>query len=546
MTNKDLAELLYPDVIEDIEFLEKKYPERDLPEGAEVCRFAPSPTGRMHMGNLFASFIPEVIANQSNGVFILRIEDTDDKRAIDNGVELILEDLEHYNYNIHEHPIKGGEYGPYIQTERKNIYHIVAKYLVSIGRAYPCFCSEEELTEMRNIQESKKDRIGYYGKYAKCRDLTYEEVKTKIDNGEKWVLRLKSMGDFNKKIVFKDLVKGTIELPENDIDQVLIKSDGIPPYAFAHVCDDHFMRVTTVTRDDSYISSVPYHLEIWNACGFKAPKFAHLLPLNKKEGETIRKISKRKDPEAAVSFYHERGIPVEAIKLYFATIMNSNFEGWFLQNQDKSFREFTFNFNKMSTSGSLFDLEKLINISKNYLSKLKASEVFEGLDAWSKEFDLEFNELINKYKEYTISILNIEREQKKPRKDYDCYSTIKEHIWYMYDELFDNVDKEYDFQNITDKNEITNILKLYMENYFNINDKETWFNSMKDLCDELGYASDMKAYKENPDAFKGSVADISMVLRVALTTKSMTPDLYEIMKNLGKERILKRYQQFYN
>ena len=546
MTNKDLAELLYPDVIEDIEFLEKKYPERDLPEGAEVCRFAPSPTGRMHMGNLFASFIPEVIANQSNGVFILRIEDTDDKRAIDNGVELILEDLEHYNYNIHEHPIKGGEYGPYIQTERKNIYHIVAKYLVSIGRAYPCFCSEEELTEMRNIQESKKDRIGYYGKYSKCRDLTYEEVKTKIDNGEKWVLRLKSMGDFNKKIVFKDLVKGTIELPENDIDQVLIKSDGIPPYAFAHVCDDHFMRVTTVTRDDSYISSVPYHLEIWNACGFKAPKFAHLLPLNKKEGETIRKISKRKDPEAAVSFYHERGIPVEAIKLYFATIMNSNFEGWFLQNQDKSFREFTFNFNKMSTSGSLFDLEKLINISKNYLSKLKASEVFEGLDAWSKEFDLEFNELINKYKEYTISILNIEREQKKPRKDYDCYSTIKEHIWYMYDELFDNVDKEYDFQNITDKNEITNILKLYMENYFNINDKETWFNSMKDLCDELGYASDMKAYKENPDAFKGSVADISMVLRVALTTKSMTPDLYEIMKNLGKERILKRYQQFYN
>lgn len=546
MTNKDLAELLYPDVTKDIDFLEKKYPERDLPEGAEVCRFAPSPTGRMHMGNLFASFIPEVIANQSNGVFILRIEDTDDKRAIDNGVELILEDLEHYNYNIQEHPLKGGEYGPYIQTERKDIYHIVAKYLVSIGRAYPCFCSEEELSEMRNVQESKKDRIGYYGKYAKCRNLTYEQIKEKINNGEKWVLRLKSIGDFNKKIVFKDLVKGTIELPENDIDQVLIKSDGIPPYAFAHVCDDHFMRVTTVTRDDSYISSVPYHLEVWAACGFKAPKFAHLLPLNKKEGETIRKISKRKDPEAAVSFYHERGIPVEAIKLYFATIMNSNFEGWFLQNQDKSFREFTFNFNKMSTSGSLFDLEKLINISKNYLSKLKASEVFDGLDAWSKEFDLEFNELINKYKEYTISILNIEREQKKPRKDYDCYSTIKEHIWYMYDELFENKALEYEFQNITNKDEIANILKLYMEKYFNVDDKEQWFNSMKDLCDELGYASDMKAYKENPDAFKGSVADISMVLRVALTTKSMTPDLYEIMKNLGKERILKRYQQFYN
>lgn len=543
MTNKDLAELLYPDVKEDIEFLEKKYPERNLPDGAEVCRFAPSPTGRMHMGNLFASFIPEVIANQSNGVFILRIEDTDDKRAIENGVELILEDLEHYNYNVHEHPIKGGEYGPYVQTQRKNIYHIVAKYLVSIGRAYPCFCSEEDLTEMRSIQESKKDRIGYYGKYAKCRNLTYDEIKEKLDAGKSWVLRLKSMGDFNKKFTFKDLVKGTIELPENDIDQVLIKSDGIPPYAFAHVCDDHFMRVTTVTRDDSYISSVPYHLEIWNACGFKAPKFAHLLPLNKKEGETIRKISKRKDPEAAVSFYHERGIPVEAIKLYFATIMNSNFEGWFLQNQDKSFRDFTFSFNKMSTSGSLFDLEKLINISKNYLSKLKASEVFDGLDAWSKEFDLEFNKLINKYKEYTISVLNIEREQKKPRKDYDCYSMIKDHIWYMYDELFENRELEYEFQSITNKDEIANILKLYMEKYFNVEDKETWFNNMKALCDELGYASDMKAYKENPEAFKGNIADISMVLRVALTTKSMTPDLYEIMKNLGKERIVKRYQQ---
>lgn len=543
MTNKDLAELLYPGVTEDIEFLEKKYPERNLPEGAEVCRFAPSPTGRMHMGNLYASFIPEVIANQSNGVFILRIEDTDDKRAIENGVELILEDLKHYNYNVHEHPLKGGEYGPYIQTERKNIYHIVAKYLVSIGRAYPCFCSEEDLTEMRSTQEAKKDRIGYYGKYAKCRDLSYEQIKEKIDAGEKWVLRLKSNGDFNKKIVFKDLVKGTIELPENDIDQVLIKSDGIPPYAFAHVCDDHFMRVTTVTRDDSYISSVPYHLEVWDACGFKAPKFAHLLPLNKKEGEIIRKISKRKDPEAAVSFYHERGIPVEAIKLYFATIMNSNFEGWFLQNQDKSYRDFQFAFNKMSTSGSLFDLEKLINISKNYLSKLKAVEVFEGLDSWSKEFDAEFNELINKYKDYTISILNIEREQKKPRKDYDCYSTIKEHIWYMYDELFDTYKKEYEYQNINDKEEITNILKLYMEKYFTIEDKEQWFNGMKELCDELGYASDMKAYKENPELFKGNVADVSMVLRVALTTKSMTPDLYEIMKNLGKERILSRYQQ---
>ena len=541
MNYEKLADLLYPDVTKTIEDLEKEYPARNLKEGAEVTRFAPSPTGRMHMGNLFASFIPEVFAKQTDGVFILRIEDTDAKRAIENGVELILTDLEHYNYNVNEHPLKGGDYGPYVQTQRAEIYHTVAKYLVSIGRAYPCFCSEEELSEMREVQEHKKARIGYYGRYAKCRNLSYEEVKTKIENGEKWVLRLKSMGDFEKKFKFKDLVKGVIELPQNDIDQVLVKSDGIPPYAFAHVCDDHFMRVTTVTRDDSYISSVPYHLELWDACGFEAPKFAHLLPLNKKEGDVIRKISKRKDPEAAVAFYHERGIPVEAVKLYFATLMNSNFEEWFLQNQDKSYRDFKFNYNKMSTSGSLFDLEKLINISKNYLSKLKASEVFDGLDGWSKEFDREFNDLINKYKDYTVSILNIEREQKKPRKDFSAYNEIKGSIWYMYDELFDNSDKNYEWQNVTNKEEILNVLETYYNKYYNeTHDKETWFNMMKEACDSLGYCSNMKLYKENPESYKGSIADFSMVLRVALTTKSMTPDLYEISKLLGKDRILKR------
>lgn len=540
MTNKDLADLLYPNITKTIDDLEIMYPTRNLPDNAEVCRFAPSPTGRMHMGNLYASFIPEVIAKQTNGVFMLRIEDTDNKRAIENGVQLIIDDLEHYNYIVNEHPIKGGDYGPYIQTERKEIYHIVAKYLVSIGRAYPCFCSEEDLTEMREHQEKKKDRIGYYGHYAKCRNLSYEEIKKHIDNGDKWVLRLKSMGDFDKKIIFKDLVKGIIEMPENDIDQVLIKSDGIPPYALAHVCDDHFMRVTTVTRDDSYISSVPYHLELWNACGFKTPKFAHLLPLNIKEGNTIRKISKRKDPTAAVSFYHEKGIPVEAIKLYFATIMNSNFEGWYLQNPNKSYRDFEFSFNKMSKSGPLFDLEKVINISKNYLSRLSAVEVYDNLLIWAKEFDAQFANLITKYKEYTIGILNIEREQKKPRKDFSCYSEIKSYIWYMYDELFDNV--HYEWQNVNNIEEIKTILLDYIDNYYNDNDdKDSWFNRMKELSEKYGYCSNIKEYKENPDNYKGSIVDISMVLRVALTTKSMTPDLYEIMKLLGKERIKSRF-----
>lgn len=540
MTNKDLADLLYPNITKTIDDLEIMYPTRNLPDNAEVCRFAPSPTGRMHMGNLYASFIPEVIAKQTNGVFMLRIEDTDNKRAIENGVQLIIDDLEHYNYIVNEHPIKGGDYGPYIQTERKEIYHIVAKYLVSIGRAYPCFCSEEDLTEMREHQEKKKDRIGYYGHYAKCRNLSYEEIKKHIDNGDKWVLRLKSMGDFDKKIIFKDLVKGIIEMPENDIDQVLIKSDGIPPYALAHVCDDHFMRVTTVTRDDSYISSVPYHLELWNACGFKTPKFAHLLPLNIKEGNTIRKISKRKDPTAAVSFYHEKGIPVEAIKLYFATIMNSNFEGWYLQNPNKSYRDFEFSFNKMSKSGPLFDLEKVINISKNYLSRLSAIGVYDNLLIWAKEFDTDFANLITKYKDYTIGILNIEREQRKPRKDFSCYSEIKSYIWYMYDELFTNV--HYEWQNVNNTEEIKTILLDYIDNYYDDNDdKDSWFNRMKELSEKYGYCSNIKEYKENPDNYKGSIVDISMVLRVALTTKSMTPDLYEIMKLLGKERIKSRF-----
>lgn len=538
MTNKDLAELLFPDVTKKIEDYEKMYPERNLEEGAYVTRFAPSPTGRLHMGSLFASFVPEVFARQTNGVFILRIEDTDSKREIENGTELILSDLKDNDYKIDENPIDGGAYGPYIQTERKEIYRTFAKHLVAIGRAYPCFCTEEDLAHMREEEESRKERIGYYGKHAKCRNLTYEEVKAHLDKGDKFVIRLKSLGDFNKKLIFKDLIKGTIALPENDLDQVLLKSDGIPPYAFAHVVDDHLMRVTHVTRDDSYISSVPYHVELWNAFGFKLPKFAHLLPLCVKEGETVRKISKRKDPEAAVSFYHERGIPKEAIKMYFATLLNSNFEEWYLQNQDKSYRDFTFTFNKMSKSGPLFDLEKLLNISRNYISKLTKDEVYKNLLEWTGTYDKEFNNLLVKYEDYTKNVLNIEREQKKPRKDYSCYSDIKNQIFYMYDELYNPT--SYEWGKIDDKNEIIKILKTYMEKYFNITDKEAWFNNIKTLTDELGYCSNMKEYKENPDKYKGSVADISTVIRVALTTKSMTPDLYEIMKLLGKDRIKER------
>ena len=320
---------------------------------------------------------------------------------------------------------------------------------------------------------------------------------------------------------------------------ILIKSDGIPPYAFAHVCDDHFMRVTIVTRDDSYIASIPYHLELWNACGFDIPKFAHILPLNIKDGESVRKISKRKDPEAAAIYYHEKGVPVEAIKLYFATLMNSNFDGWYIQNSNKSYRDFKFSFSKMSKNGALFDLEKIVNISRNYISKLSALNVYNNLLEWSQEFDKDFADLITKYKDFTIGILNIERDQKKPRKDFSCYSEIKSYIWYMYKELFNNV--TYEWQNINNLDDIKTILNDYIDNYYDINDdKDTWFNKIKELSEKYNYCSNVKEYKNNPDNYKGSIIDISMVIRIAMTSKSMTPDLYEIMKLLGTTEIKNR------
>ncbi len=542
MNYKELADLLFPDVKNTIEYYENKYPERNLSENAVITRFAPSPTGRMHMGNLFASFIPERFAYQTNGIFFLRIEDTDSKRAIEDGINKIIEDLNAYNYKVDEGPVIGGNYGPYIQSERKEIYATFAKHLVSIGRAYPCFCSEEELNNIREIQTTKKDRIGYYGKYAKCRSLSYEEIEEKIKNKEKFVIRLKSIGDFNKRIIFKDKIKGTIEMPENDIDHVLVKSDGIPPYAFAHVVDDHLMRVTIVTRDDSYISSVPYHMEIWNAFGFKIPSFAHILPLNKKDGDSIRKLSKRKDPEAAVSFYNEKGIPSEAVKLYFATLLNSNFEQWYNLNIDKSINEFTFTFDKMSTSGSIFDIEKLINISKTYFSRLKALDLYNKTLEYLNTYDKDFYEILNNNKEYTINILNIEREVTRPRKDISCYSDVKTQISYMFDELFSIEDyKNLEIKSFYD----IKILEDYFINVYNKNDeKDVWWNKIKEFTSKYNFSSDVKEYKNNPDNYKGHIGDICELIRVSVTGKLMTPDLYEILKLLDINSIKSRLKIF--
>ena len=549
MTNKDLAELIFPNITKTIEDYEKIYPERNLPEGAMVTRFAPSPTGFVHMGSLLASFISSKAAKDTKGVFYLRIEDTDQKREVPNGIEGIVKDLKDFEIHIDEGALSRkesiGEYGPYIQSERKEIYHAFIKHLISIGMAYPCFCSEEHLAEIREMQEATKSRIGYYGRYAVCRNIKIEDAYNRIKNGEKFIIRLKSPGDFEKKIVVNDLVKGKIEFPENDLDIVIMKSDGLPTYHFAHLVDDHLMRTTHVTRGDEWVSSLPIHQQLFQVFGFNPPKYAHLSPILKQEGETKRKLSKRKDPEAAMSYYAELGIPIKAVHLYLMTIANTNFEQWYDQNKDKTLDDFKFDFKKISASGSLFDVEKLINISRNYISFLSAEEVYENVYNWSNTYDPSLHELLEKYKEYTINIFSIERYQKKPRKDYESWSSIKKNIWYMYDELF--TPNTYDFQKIKDHEEISKILTTYLDKYYQeSDDKETWFNKIKDLTDELGYCSNMKEYKENPDKYKGSVADISTVIRVALTSSSMTPDLYEIMKLLGPNRIKSRIDKVIN
>ena len=549
MTDKELAELMFPDVTHDVEYYEKLYPERNLPEGAIVSRFAPSPTGFVHMGSLRSAFIAQKLPRDTNGVFYLRIEDTDGARTVENGIQGIIDDLKNFDIQIDEGMISEteeiGAYGPYIQNKRREIYRTYAKSLVERGLAYPCFCTQEELDETRKMQELNKERIGIYGSYAKCRFLSNEERAERIRRGDKFIVRLKSPGDFRKRISYQDLVRGKIEFPENDMDIVLIKSDGLPLYHFAHAIDDHLMHTTHVIRGEEWISSVPVHLQLFQVLGFKPPKYAHLGVVMKiDEDGTRRKLSKRKDPEAAVSYYHEQGIPVPAVKLYLMTTANSNFEAWWDQNPTLGIDDFRFDFKKMSVSGTLFDLEKLLNISRNYISRLTAEEVYQGCLAWAKEFDHEFAEILEKYPDYSKAIFNIEREQKKPRKDYESFSKVKSQVWYMYDEYFTG-DLTYDFGKIQDQAEIAKILSTYLDKYFDENDdKDTWFEKIKQLSTELGYTTDMKAYRQNPDLYPGSVADVSTVIRVAATTSSMTPDLYVLLSLLGKERMKTRFQKF--
>ncbi len=546
MDSKDLANVIFPDA-KDISYYEEKYPERNLPEGAIVTRFAPSPTGFVHIGGLYQSLVAKKVAAETKGVFFVRIEDTDQKREVENGVSEILDALEDYGLSpdetVGENGKDKGNYGPYLQSQRKEIYQAYAKYLIEKGYAYPCFCSQKELDEIRENQTKAKERTGYYGKWTKCRNMPIDMAIEKIKNGDPYIVRLKSPGNPDKKIKHKDVIKGNIEFPENDQDVIIIKSDGLPTYHFAHAVDDHLMRTNLVIRSDEWVASVPLHLQLFYCLGFKAPKYAHIAPIMKEEDGNKRKLSKRKDPEAAVSYYKEQGIPKEAVEEYLMNIANSNFEGWRKGNKDKSIDEFKFELNKMGVSGALFDMTKMLDVSKGVISRYTGKQVLDYVLAWSKEYDEELYNLLNKDIEYSLKIFNIERGNEKPRKDIAKWSEVKNNILYMFDDEFEKI-KEYEYQKITDENEIKTIVSEYVENYFDINDdKQTWFNKMKDLAEKLGYAREVKEYKANPDNYKGHVGDISTVIRVTLTKRANTPDLYEIIQVLGKDRVEARLKK---
>ena len=539
MDYKDLANLIFPDA-KPISYYEEKYKVRDLPEGAVVTRFAPSPTGFVHIGGLYQALVAKMVAKKTGGVFFLRVEDTDQKREIENGVTDIVNSLKDFDMEPDEGMISDteekGNYGPYKQSLRKDIYQAFAKYMLEMGKAYPCFCSPEEVEEIRKKQEAAKIRPGYYGVWAKCRNLSLEEMAEKIKNGEKYIIRFKSPGREDRKIKHKDVIKGTVEFPENDQDIVIIKADGLPTYHFAHAVDDHLMRTTHVIRSDEWLSSVPLHLQLFQELGFKAPRYAHISPIMKNDNGNKRKLSKRKDPEAAVSFYKEEGIPAEAVKEYLINIANSTFENWRRANPDKAIEEFNFELNKMSVSGALFDMVKLLDIGKTVISKMSALDVYNESLKWAKEHDKELLSMLEN-KEYSLKVLGIERGNSKPRKDISKWSDVKENIIYMYKEP-----EEYDFDKIS-REDAKKIIEVYKNLYDENDDKDTWFNKIKDTAEKCGYAREVKEYKQNPEKWPGHVGDVSTVLRVSLTGRRNTPDLYEIMKVLGRREVLSRLER---
>ena len=539
-----LADLLFPNVTGTVAELEEKYPDRDLKEGARVTRFAPSPTGYLHIGAFYTALVNILTADVSGGKAYLRIEDTDKKREIADGVSAIIDGFKDFGIEFSEGVTgfnsENGDYGPYTQSKRAEIYHIVAKQLVKDGLAYPCFCSSEELTDLRAQQEKDGALItGYFGKYAKCRELTLEEIEKKLNDGKSYVLRFRSQGDEEKKIAFDDMIRGKIEMPENVIDEVLLKSDGIPTYHFAHICDDHFMRTTHVIRAEEWLSSVPKHIAIFKACGFKVPKYAHLsqvMKLDEDDGNK-RKISKRKDPEAAVSYFFEAGFPRESILEYLFTLINSNFEDWRRANPKESVFAFPFNLKKMSPSGCLFDLVKLNDVSKNVISVMDADTVYKYIAEWAEKYDEEFFKVFTANPQRSRDMVNIDRESPKPRKDLAKWSEVKEYFAYMFEEYHTPA---FDLPENIQKEDAKAILESYPEVYSDSDDKDVWFSKIKDLCEPLGFTPNVKEYKKNPELFKGHVGDVSTVIRLAVTGRKNTPDLCSIMKLLGKDTVKTR------
>ena len=543
---KKIADFIFSDVDKTPEYYEELYPKRQLPEGARVTRFAPSPTGYLHFGGLYASFASKLTADTTNGVFMLRIEDTDKKREVEDGVTGIVNGLKAFGMTPHEgvmgYDSESGIYGPYTQSKRRAIYRTFAKKLMEEGKAYPCFCTPEDLDEIRAKQENE-DIKGYYGEYAKCRNLSDQEIIDKINAGTPFTVRLRSEGNIENKIKFDDMIKGKIEMSQNVNDVVILKADGIPTYHFAHAVDDHLMGTTHVVRGDEWIASVPLHIELFRALGFKPVKYAHIAPIMKEENGGKRKLSKRKDPEANVSYYIEKGYPEESVKEYMLTILNSNFEDWRRANKNESIEKFPFNLKKMSVSGALFDMVKLNDVSKNVISLMKCDKVYDLVTAWAKDYDETIYKLFTENPQKAKDILNIDRENPKPRKDIAYWDEVKDYVSYFYNELYS---PDFTLPQNIEKADAINILTKYKEIYSENDTKDEWFAKIKGLCEECGFTGNVKEYKKNPDAYKGHVGDVSSVIRIAITSRTNTPDLYYIMQILGTQEVLNRLQNAIN
>ena len=539
MDYQALADLLFPDVHETPEDVEQRFPPRQLPEGAVVTRMAPSPTGFVHLGNLVQGLTSERMAHQSGGVLFLRVEDTDAKREVPGAVEVLIKTLKHYGISFDEGATMEGDngiYGPYRQRQRADIYHVYAKKLVSEGKAYPCFCTEEELTAMRETQEANKENTGYYGKYAIWRDRSLEDIRAQLDAGNPWVLRFRSTGSIENQFKFDDLVKGKLTITENDIDHVLLKSDGIPTYHFAHAVDDHLMRTTHVVRGDEWLPTLPFHIQLFQALGFKLPKYVHIGPLMKMDGSSKRKLSKRKDPELALTYYKAEGFPVAAVYEYIMTLLNSNFEDWRRANPDAPVDNFKFSAKKLNPAGSLFDYAKLVDVSKNVISRMDAGQVYTLLSQWAQEFDPEFGALLAEDPDYATRILAIGRGGKKPRKDLAVWKDAKPYMGFFYDQYLEAPEFDGKFA----PGVIAEVLNRFLASFDITDDSGIWFEKVKAITTDMGFTTDMKAYKANPDAFPGTVADVSTFIRLAVTGKTNSPDLYTVMQILGKDRTVAR------